>query len=603
VARTNYYGIIGNGETVALIGPDLSISWLSVPAIDSSPLFAQGLDPVRGGFLKISTDVPPAGLEQHYVERSNILVTSGRWQGLMLRVDDFMPWGKSCLVRRLAFTNRCGEEKAPLLRLEIKPVASRHIPWKLEQLNNGLIAVWSSQVVLVAGIPGLPAFDCDFQLEPLQPRETREYRLVLAWGADLAQALEAWEDGLVSQESETELFWKDWLAQSYQPDVQSQEIFEAYQRSLLTLKLLTYEPTGAIVAAATASFPATPGGTDNWDYRYVWLRDGYYVAMAYDDAGLFDEAARFYNFVCFLQEEDGSWPQPLYTVNGGIPVEMIIDDLAGPGGEKPVRLGNEAAYQLQLDNVGNIIHGIWHHYCRSNDLDFLEARWVNVLRSARWLMANWSKPEQGIWEIRERMDHWVHGKVMCLVALKSAAEIGAILGYHDLAKQWLEVQQTIKKQVLDLGFNHDRGAFLRHYGPDAPLDASVLALCLYDVLSATDPRMRATAAQIQLEVERGGLNFAGGICRFEGAVLPFYLTTFWLGRYYLKLGDFSKAEEILKVCLAASTSLGLMSEHFNPATGQQYGNFPQAFSHEELVRMVIELEYEMQNQFRVYNIS
>ena len=291
-----------------------------------------------------------------------------------------------------------------------------------------------------------------------------------------------------------------------------------------------------------------------------------------------------------LQEEDGSWPQPLYTVDGELPEEFVIDDLRGPNGEMPIRFGNQAARQIQLDNIGNIVHGLWYYYEKSGDINYLERHWDNILLASQWLQKTWMRQEQGIWEIRERMDHWVHGKTMCSVALASAAKTAEKLGYSNFAKQWHNTAETIKQQIISRGWSKTRRAYLRHYGDDAPLDSSVLALSLYGLLPPNDRRLKSTVQAIETPFEEGGLDIHGGIARYEGAALPFYLTTLWTARHHLRADNPERARELLLLCLESATNLGLMAEHFDAVNGEQHGNFPQSFSHEEIVRTILEME-------------
>lgn len=591
-----YPAIVGNGETVALINKDLTISWFCAPRIDDFPFFASLLDPVRGGSLRFLTDFSPSSFRQRYLEKTNILETTAEEKGIELKVTDFMPWGQRCLVRKVCFTNKSSSSFCPSLDIELKSVQSEHLPTKITDLTPFMKAISGKNGTICIGIDQErinfePCLNQKISLPLLAPLEKLEFSFVIGYGKDLSEAVSSWKEGLKASLLTCENFWQSWLKKEINSfELSDQKLKERYERSLLVLKLLNYEPTGAIVAAATASIPATPYGWENWDYRYVWLRDGYYVSLAYDQAGFFEEARRFYNFICFLQEEDGSWPQPLYTVDGDHPHEKIITDLRGPLGEEPIRFGNQAAIQLQLDNVGNVVHGIWHHYYLSGDFAFLARLWPNVKLAAFWVENNWHRYEQGIWEIRERMDHWVHGKAMCAVALFAAANIAHTLGFRKLGRRFAQKAEKIRRQVLTRGYSPVRRAFLRHYGKDAVLDASVLVLPLYNLISPADPRILSTVEQIEKPLAAGGLNLGGGICRYEGATSAFYLTTLWLARYYLRIGNIGRTEELLNLCLDSATELGLMAEHFNPLNGEQYGNFPQAFHHSELILTILDLE-------------
>jgi len=568
--------LLGNGHTAALVEPDLSLSWLCIPRFDSQPLFAAALDPRRGGSLRLQVEVdgrpvPLALVHQEYVDRSAVLRTELAGDGIRLVSTDFMPWGKHGLVRRIRVD---APGRRVCLRLTADPVRSVHLPVSREE---GLLRT-ADGTLLIRG-------------EGLDP-VGEEARVYLAWGGTTDAALAALRE-VQTASAEAELaHWADWIAAARRPLSVPPAWAEAYWRSLVVLRLLTYEPTGAPVAAATASLPAIPGGDHQWDYRYLWLRDGYYTAMAFDAAGLHREARRFYDFCFTLQGPDGHWQQPLYTVDGQTPHEHLIDDLAGPGGEVPVRLGNAASGQLQLDNEGSILHGLWFHYRCSGDKDALLRHWEGVRRAAEWTLANWQRRESGIWEIREYTGHWVHGKAMCYATLTSAARIARTLGYAEEAGRWAEAARRIAAVTVERGWDRERQAYVRHWGAEpptvAPMDISVLALVFYGLLSPHDPRIRSTVEHMYRPADDGGLLLYGGVCRWENAAVPFYLPTFWLARYHLMAGEMDRCDQWVEACLKAATSLRLMAEHFDGRDGTQWGNFPQAFSHEEIVRLVIE---------------
>ncbi|HWI62924.1 MAG TPA: glycoside hydrolase family 15 protein, partial [Symbiobacteriaceae bacterium] len=427
------------------------------------------------------------------------------------------------------------------------------------------------------GLPGALPAGADVQV-----------RMILAYGPDGAATLDALGQAHTATVEQERAFWSEWLSTATIPS----QWVDAYLRSLIAIKLLSYEPTGALIAAPTASFPAVPGGPDNWDYRYPWLRDGYYTAMTLDAAGLHVDARRFYDFCFSLQEPDGHWRQPLYTVDGGDPHEFIAPDLEGPAGEKPLRFGNAASGQLQLDNEGNILHGLWFHYRSSGDKAALERHWDGVVRACTWTAANWNRQESGIWELRQYSAHWVHGKAMCCTALEAGARIAETLGHTEEATAWRAVAATIRDEVISLGWNEPRQAYLRHYGEGVPapcVDISVLALVFYGLLPPDDPRILSTVRLMEQDQSQGGLSLYEGICRYDYAAVPFYLPTLWLARYYLMAGREHDARRLMATCLECATDLGLMAEHFDGRDHSQWGNFPQAFSHEELARLILEL--------------
>lgn len=681
-AERLYYGVVGNGETAALIGPDLAVRWLCLPRFDGTPFFASALDPRRGGELTIELEhgrgepglarLTPGRVrvEQEYLGRTNVLSTGVVADDVRLQAVDAMPWRRPLLVRRVSVTNTGPEPEAFRLKFHLEPVRSAHWSFAVQENEDAaFLTVAEKAAALAVGwvagagegaagpaeaiagpTVGTPAAEAGPAAGPqrlttpvLAPGQRFDAILLLAYGPDAAAAAARWREAAAGLQAappgdpegleREKRFWADWLARARFPQGVSPELEEAYARSLLTLKLLTHEESGAILAAATASFPAVPGGTDNWDYRYCWLRDGYYSARTYDEAGLHTEARAFYEFALRCQAPDGRWHQPLYTLDGGGPVELVIEDLAGPGGEKPVRFGNAAYDQLQIDNEPSVLHGLWIHAQKTRDREWFAARWDAIRRAADAMMELWHRPENGIWEIRERRDHWVYGKALCAAGFRAAAELADWLGYPAHAERWRAEADAVARQVIENGWCPEREAYLQTYDKNSPLDISALALVLWDLLPADDQRIVKTVAAFERPLKlpeasaagsapaagpapgartgpgagpapdepptddpfwgmhhlKGGLRMNGAFARYDYAAEPFYLPTLWMARYYLRAGHLQRARELVRVCLDNATSLGLMAEHFNPRTGRQWGNFPQAFSHEELALTILEL--------------
>lgn len=586
--RRSYFGIVGNGETVALIGPDARIAWLCAPRVDAFPVFASALDPARGGSLSVDLGEPVVPVYQRYAGRTNVLETKCRAGELSVLFRDFMPWGKRFLVRVIEIVNEGSSPREVNVSLRVVPIRARLFRLRIK-LDGQHLAIEGPGVSVRAGFQAGSTGGRSVNLGRLSPGEKKVLKLALAYGETREESLRLLSSGEGDVDEEIK-FWQQWLKRAFPLRVGDREAEEAYYRSLLVLKLLTYRDTGAIVAAPTISFPAVPRGQDNWDYRYCWLRDGYLTALAFDQAGLHEEAASFYEFAFNVQEDDGRWRYPLYTVDGWKPGEIVIPDLEGVSGEKPIRLGNRASAQLQLDNEGSVIHGFRTHYELTGDRDLLAQYWDNIRRAAQHIKYNWHRRENGIWEFRHRRDHWVYGKVMCYAGLTNAAYLAQEMGYKEYAYDWGNVARTVKNQVLARGWSEQRRAFVQRYGANAPLDISVLALEFYGLVDVNDSRLISTVNQIDrpaTEDGHGGLNMWGAVARYEGAALPFYLPTLWLARHYLQAGMFDRAEEFFSTCLRGATDLYLMAEHFDPRTGEQWGNFPQGFSHEEVVRYLL----------------
>lgn len=590
----SYYGLVGNGTTAALIGPDASVSWLCLPRFDGPPLVASALDPKRGGSWRFLVNGrSPRPLNQSYRGASNVLLTraTARNGDIRLRVADWMPWGGAGLSREVLITNASAAPVRVEWSAPLAPVRSALFPWKrgsAPALPRPQVCVLAGEPAVAVALAGRTSGCVD-----LRPGGRARVRLGLGYGTTAAEAAWAASAMLCSDAATEVAFWRDWLAGGHPQPVASPALKRLYTRSLLALKLMQYT-SGAFVAAVTASLPATPLGSDNWDYRFCWLRDGCYSASALDRAGFHAEARRFYEFALGLQTASGEWPQPLVTVDGLPPDEVICADLRGPRGEGPIRFGNAAARQVQLDSAGHVIHGLYEHAQLTGDRAWLRRVWPHVRRGADWVVVNWSRSEHGIWEFRERTSHWVHGKTLCWVALDRASRIAGDLGHVRFARRYAGEAERVARDVLNRGWNDGRRAFLQTYDADAPLDASVLALEEYGLLPADDPRFRATldafgafgsfsADRVAADGARG-LNMWGAFTRYERAAFPFYLPTLWVARALAHSGDARAARRLLHLCARCATDLGLMAEHFDPRTGEQHGNFPQAFSHEEWIR-------------------
>ncbi|ACX51796.1 glycoside hydrolase 15-related protein [Ammonifex degensii KC4] len=579
----NYLGMVGNGETVALIDPEGRISWFCAPRFDSFPLFAAALDPYRGGFLRLHfpAEARVVYTGHEYYDRTNVLQTFFKGAGFHGVIIDFMPWQRNAFIRLVKIKNTTTQPLRLPIEVEVVPVRTSFRPFVRRQEGNAfLIFDQNMCLYLLLTISkealGFPRIELS-----LPPGGEEEFRLVMGYGRDREEAEVEVQRALEASLGETVRFWEQWLERARIPSWLKGPLRKAYCRSLLALKLLTHHRSGAILAAPTASFPATPGGKENWDYRYCWIRDGFLTAMAFDEAGLHQEARKFYDFILPLQAPDGSWPHPLYTIDGTVPTEVEIMDLEGPNGEKPIRFGNEAAIQLQLDNEGSVLYGLWYHYALTRDKAYLREIWPAVRKAAFWLRRNWFRAEHGIWEFRGHRSQWTYGKAVTYGGLLAAARLAQELGFGQLAGIWRGAAYQMQSEVVHYAWSEKRQAFTQLYDDDSPLDISVLALVFYGLVSPRDPRMLKTIQA--LEGTRGCLIYRA-VARYECAILPFALAQLWLARYHLRAGNLQRAWELTDMLLSNATSLYLWGEHFDPETGKQWGNFPQTFVHAEFVR-------------------
>ncbi|MEW6045059.1 MAG: glycoside hydrolase family 15 protein [Bacillota bacterium] len=615
-------GIIGNGETAAIVGRHGAVTWWCVPRFDGYPVLAWALDPRRGGYLDVAPDPPApfsarlAGARQAYYERSNVLVTRVETEAGAVALVDLFPWQQPGLVREvwlsrpmalalsLALTRASVggawhavfgyplalETRDAAIAVVLEPIASEALAsqasWWDEEACRLRLSFRGSHPAL----EGSHAPDHTL-LGGLWPAG----RIAVAYGRGVAQARNA-ARALVRVSPATAVEAdREWLQVGTLPPAVSPAHRALLERSLLALRALTFPKTGAVLAAATASWPATPSGDQNWDYRYVWLRDGSWTAQAFDRLGFHREARAFYRFALRMQGPDGHWAQPLFTVDGRVPYEMLAPELAGPNGERPIRFGNAAAHQLQLDNEGNVLAGIAGHGKLTGDAAFLWEAWPGVRKAAQWLEANWQREESGIWELREFTAHWLYGKAAVALGLRSAAAVARRLGEApDAAIRWERLAQAVARQAFERAWSEGRGAWMRIYtdrGPaeQEPLDISVLAGVIWALVDPRSPRVRSTLQAMHQPPARGGLVVDGGVYRFANGHLPFYMAGFWMVRALRRAGLVDAAWKLFEALVRGANELGLMAEHHDPSTGKQWGNFPQAFSHEELIHALVEL--------------
>jgi GH15 family glucan-1,4-alpha-glucosidase len=397
--------------------------------------------------------------------------------------------------------------------------------------------------------------------------------------------------------SRTAKHWKNWSARCDYTGQWRDPVL----RSLLTLESLTYEPTGGIVAAPTTSLPETLGGSRNWDYRYCWVRDATLTLEALIAGGYGDEAARWRQWLLRAAAGRPEELQTMYGVAGERRLtELELDWLPGYGGAKPVRTGNAAHEQLQLDVYGELADVLWQGV--RADMMLSAEQWALLQLLVESLETRWQEPDEGIWEVRGPRRHFTHSKVMCWVAFDRAVAIAEELEFDGPLDRWRKIRDEIHDQVCDRAFNAERGAFTQTYdGTD--LDAAVLMIPLVGFLPATDPRVASTISAIHQDVSRGGLTQDGFVMRYvpthesvdgigerEGVFLP---CSFWLVEALELAGHTEDAHVLFERLLAIANDVGLYAEEYDPDVPRLLGNFPQAFTHLALVAAAHTLEPEM----------
>lgn len=594
------YAIIGDTHTAALIGSHGSIDWACLPHFDSAAVFLRLLDHAKGGYCAILPSKTTA-TSRRYLERTNILETTFRTDTGVLVVLDFMPIRKRkephptgqdvISEHRIIRLLRCAAGSIECL-VEIAPTFS-FAAEKAEIVSSGngkLVFKGRSDALHVSSpktlTPGDGRASATVRLE-----QGDIFPLVLTYSKPDEQIAPLDRGSIQRALDETRSYWEEWSETcSYRGEYR-----DFVLRSALTLKLLTFEPTGAMVAAPTTSLPEEIGGVRNWDYRFTWLRDATFTLMALMNIGYFGEAHDFLHFLkrtCACPAEEF---QILYSIHGEREQrEEVLAHLDGYRGSRPVRVGNAAAGQRQLDVYGELLdcvylytsHGGFDRYKES----FVAELWPTVESIANHVVRHWRDPDSGIWEVRGGERHFVHSKAMCWVALDRALKLARIASMDQDFTVWRRAREEIFESLVRDGFDPGVGAFVQSYGSKA-LDASMLRLPMLGVIEAADPRMRSTIEQIERRLMRNGLVYRyldvdDGIAGGEGT---FAICTFWLVNNYIMLGRLEEAEELFRHVLSFASDLGLFSEEIDPDTGEQLGNFPQAFTHIALINSALRL--------------
>jgi GH15 family glucan-1,4-alpha-glucosidase len=588
-ARPNYipiadHGVIGDLRTVALVGIDGTIDWYCPTRFDAPSVFGAILDSAKGGYYRIAP-AEECSTKQLYVPDTNVLITRFLSPSGVGEVQDFMPVdGSQRLIRRVACVR--GELR---FRLECEPrfnyARDRH-----EVALTGEGAVFSSpelRLELDGPAPLARTQNGVVGEFVLSAGETATFVLGSSDGAERLSEPEAGAllDGTVQ-------YWLDWIAQSRYTG----RWREMVNRSALTLKLLTYAPTGAIVAATTASLPEQLGGERNWDYRYTWVRDAGFTLYALLRLGFEDEAKAYGQFLsrCFRSgTPNGSGPlQLMYGIDGRSELpEELLDHLEGYEGSAPVRIGNGAAGQLQLDIYGEIIDAAYvvERY-GTGELSF--DGWTALAECVEWLCENWDRPDEGIWETRGGQQRFTHSRLMCWVALDRAIRIARDRSMPADLVRWLAVRDEIFHRIMERSWSAEKQAFTQHEDTDV-LDASVLLMPLVKFISPTDPRWLSTLDAIGRELVSDSL-----VYRYDPAASPdglagdegtFSICTFWYVEALARAGRVREARLAFEKMLTYSNHLGLYSEEIG-STGEQLGNFPQAFTHLALISAAVNLD-------------
>jgi GH15 family glucan-1,4-alpha-glucosidase len=605
------YAFLSDCETAALVAPSGSVEWLCVPRFDSPSVFGSILDRDAGSFRLGPADVlVPAA--RRYLPGTMVLETSWSTPTGWIIVRDVMligPWrneeGRSRSQRRaptdydaehiLLRTVRCVNGEVQLV-MECEPrfdYGRSFGTWEFTQAgyHQGRCTCPAtdpeSELILTSDMN--LGFEGPKAIARTLIKEGETLYAALSWGLPKAPAdhEEAYERMVW-----TAHHWQHWLARGHLPD----HPWRGYlARSALTLKGLTYGPTGAVVAAPTTSLPETQGGERNWDYRYCWIRDSTFTLWGLYTMGFDWEASDFMYFIAEVAGGDEAL-QIMYGIGGERDLEeKVLDHLSGYEGARPVRIGNEAFKQRQHDMWGAVLDSVYLHTKSRDHLD--EFIWPILKRQVEAALEHWREPDRGIWEVRGEPKHFTSSKVMCWVAADRGARLARIRQEDELAEKWAAAAAEIHADICENGLD-DRGVFTQHYDTDA-LDASLLLIPLVRFLPPDDERVRNTVMAIADELTDDGLvlryrpeSTDDGLAGTEGA---FTICSFWLVSALVEIGEVDRARRLCERLLSHASPLGLFGEEIDPETGRHLGNFPQAFTHLALINAVMHVIHAEQD--------
>ncbi|HXE51761.1 MAG TPA: glycoside hydrolase family 15 protein [Tepidisphaeraceae bacterium] len=576
--RIEDYALIGDCQTAALVGKDGSIDWLCVPRFDSGACFAALLGTPEHGRWLITPVGAARSIRRRYRDSTLILETEYDTDEGTVTLIDFMPPrnGPPELVRLVE-----GKRGTMRMRTEltIRFDYGSIVPWvrRLEG-DHGLRAIAGPDTLYCRTKVPLKGQNMhtagDFTVAADQ-----RIAFTLTWNPTYAPAPAHTNPETALRD--TEKWWRKWSQRcTYDGRWQEQVL-----RSLITLKALTYEPTGGIVAAATSSLPESLGGKRNWDYRFCWLRDATFTLYAMNVGGYHDEAKAWRKWLVNAVAGTPADLQIMYGLAGERRLtELELPWLPGYDNSHPVRVGNDAYQQKQLDVYGELMDSLYT--ARQLGLGRDDEAWRIEEGIADYLATAWREPDKGIWEIRGDKRPFTYSKVMAWAAFDRAVKSVEQFGEKGDADKWRRARDEVYREVMDAGFNHDVNAFTQYYGSKEP-DASLLLLPMVGFIDARDPRMLGTVDLIKRKLMRDGFverySTSSGVDGLPGSESVFLICTFWLADNLAMQGKKSEAEELFERVLAISNDVGLLSEEYDPARRRMVGNFPQAFSHVGLV--------------------
>lgn len=572
-----FYGFLSNCYTSALIDQNASVDWLPAPRFDGAAAFCRLLDSDHGGFCQVAP-TSAYKTEQAYMPGTNILTTTFHTAGGDAEVTDYLVIG-STELRRVV-------KSAVPMRLVCKPRFNYGLIFPAIEEIEGRTVFINPQgeeaiVVVVAGNGARRSGLEEWELPP------GEFQIIVHVGTS-AGLHHPPDTEVTAAESlrRASAFWHSGAFGTYEGPER-----DAYVRSLLTIRGLTYRTNGAILAAATTSLPETIGAERQWDYRFVWVRDGSYGAEALLLAGEHVSVRRFLEFLLNCVNLLGKpFSCPFFRVDGNINHgETALEWLRGYRDSRPVRVGNGATTQTQLDIEGDLLWVLFRYARATGDLEFVSEYWWAIKALCRWVSVNWKIKDASLWEFRGQEDHYTHSLLMLWVALQCGADLADQIEHRDEAAAWRKTATDIAAFIREECVDKKENRFTQASGRSG-VDAALLCLPLYGFCRVDDPTFLNTLKVIEQDLVQGDLVYRYRDDMMGKAVNPFTLASFWLARVYLRLGTVSRAQELMKRVGQCRTDLGLWSEHYNLQEDEPRGNFPQLFPHAGHVMFLEELQ-------------
>jgi GH15 family glucan-1,4-alpha-glucosidase len=596
------YAIIGNMRSAALVGLNGSIDWFCFPHFDSPSVFASILDENKGGYFKIAPTDPKSKNKQYYWPDTNVLITRFYNSEGIVEIIDYMPVGEDIvndydyrIVRRVR-----GIHGKVRMKMECYPAFNYALDTH-ETIISDKGASYHSQDLSLGLASNMPLQQNDqgsFSEFDIQEGSTTAvfmlHKIEKGEGCTISYSEEQAERRFTN----TIEYWRNWLSKSsYRGRWR-----EIVNRSALILKLLTFEPTGAIVAAPTCSLPEGVGGERNWDYRYTWIRDAAFTVYAFLKLGFTEEATAFMKWMLERSgEEESGALQIMYGIDGRHELsEHALDHLEGYMGSSPVRIGNGAYDQLQLDIYGELLDSVYLSDKHVRPIAY--SGWKHILKHVKWISENWQRKDDGIWEVRGGQQHFVYSKVMAWVALDRAIRLSRKRSFPADLQELSRIRDEIFMEIIDKGWNEKRQAFDQYYGSNS-LDASNLMMPLVFFMSPYDPMMEKTLDAIMQAPDKGGLLTNSLVYRYNvdevddglsGEEGTFNICTFWLVEALTRSGksdpsNLEKARLIFEQMLGYANHVGMYSEQIG-LSGEALGNTPQAFTHLALISSAYNLD-------------